>query len=66
MEDWQERLLDEKAELEKRKIKLFQYLRNNFDGSLTTQEELNKKLLEAQLHWMSGYLDVLQKRVELL
>lgn len=59
MEDWQKRLVEERKELGEKVEKLIKFLNEN-------KECEDFDLLAEQLHYMTGYYEVLTKRVSKL
>lgn len=63
MLDYQQRVVDERKELQERKKKLATFIYINDEYETLPEEE--KSLLERQLWAMVDYSDVLKKRIDL-
>jgi len=62
MEDWQQRVVDEKAELDEKLSKLQEFI--EFSPSFSTLETRDARLLMQQEYIMRNYSDILAKRIE--
>lgn len=62
MTEWQERLLLEKEALSEKIIKLSDFLMSDAYMDIGS---INRLLLETQLDYMTGYYNILHKRIEI-
>lgn len=60
MQDWQQRVIDEKTALDEKLNKLEAFLEGEGFESLGNKD---KTLLEHQAHWMNGYSGILGERI---
>ena len=64
MKDWQQRIIDEKNELDEKTIKLERFINGNLSfDALTAQDQ---ELLKAQLEIMKAYIAILIARMHSL
>ena len=64
MKDWQQRIIDEKNELDEKTIKLERFINENLSfDALTAQDQ---ELLKAQLEIMKAYIAILIARMHSL
>lgn len=61
MQDYQQRVVDEKAQLDEKITKLAAFIDGDIFKTLHEDERVNMKL---QLYFMQGYTTVLAKRIE--
>ena len=60
MQDWQQRVIDEKSALDERLTKLERFMEGEEFEQLSTKD---RTLLDHQSYWMAGYSQVLGQRI---
>ena len=62
MENWQQRIIDEKEELDTKLTKLEKFIYNE-EGTFNSLSNMNQNLLRAQAEIMAEYSAVLRRRI---